>query len=203
MNVRKIILSAMLIAFLAMLVTAMVYQVNSRMAQSPMQKIQAQSTQSTTEEAPLAMNMVAMLGAENMTEEMAAQAGKLMQAMQVDPNNMDTLLSLALLFYEAQDYVTMINFVNRASTLDPTSAQATYLAGIAYTNLGEGEAAVQSFELSLSLYESPITRYNLAIVYLYTLDNKEKAKEELEKALLMPELSADLKANIEAELAGL
>ncbi len=147
------------------------------------------------------MNMSAMFG-KDVDPEFSKKAGELMQKMQAEPNNADTLLDLSLLFFEVEDYVAMLNFSSRANTIDPMNARAAYLSAIAHSQLGEVDEAIAAFERSLAIDANPSTLYSLAILYKYNKDNAAKSSELLQKALEIPNLDANLKANIEKELAG-
>ncbi len=149
------------------------------------------------------MNMSALFNKADVDPEMATRAGELMQKMQADPQNPEVLIELSLLFFEAEDYLAMLNFANRASALSPTSAKAAYLSGIAHSQLGEPAEAAAAFERSLALEENAATRYSLAIIYIYSLNDKEKGKAHLDTALTLPSLDDSLKSAIEKELAGM
>ncbi len=147
-----------------------------------------------------AMNMSKLFNNPEVSQELATRAGELMRKMQTNPNDAEVLLELSFLFLEAEDYLAMLNFANRASVLDPMNAKAAYFAGIAHSQLQEFDQAIQQLERSLFLQEEPATHQNLASIYLYNLDKKEKAKEHFEKALQFPQIPEDLKTKIEEEL---
>ncbi len=217
MNTKNITISLMMAGLLAMVATAGVYHYNklnppqssapsmeqmlamqesqnNQSAQMPPQGMGSDSGMS----AP--MNMSSLFSAENPDPALVEQAASLMMSMQEDPNNVETLLALSMTFYQANDFLAMLNFANRAAVLAPANELAPYYAGIAYSQLGENENAVMSFERSLANNNSPETRYNLAILYIYNLDDSESAKIHLEQALQSPNLDPALKELIEAEL---
>ncbi len=204
---RKITLSVILIGLIAILATSIYYELSSRGFSMSFQSSEmtdnstAQMPPSNAPSAP--MNMSAMFTKEDIDPEMAKRAGELMMKMQENPNDIDTLLELSLLFYQAEDYLAMLNFANRAAALAPMNARAGYFAGIAHSQLGEFNESAQAFERSLSLQENPSTRYSLAVLYIYNLNDKEKARMNLEEALKSTMLQEGLKSKIEAELAGL
>ncbi len=211
MNARKLTLFFMLLGMIAIAATTIYYHFAHDMVQETKMQMPPSNEMGGMNETTMPsneggmsnmMNMSSMFNKE-VSEEFSNKAGELMQRIQAEPNNPEVFLELALLFFEAEDYVGMLNFSTRASTIDPMSAKAAYLSGVAYSQLGEAAEAAMAFERSLVLEEMPATRYSLSILYIYNLDNKEKAKEHLQKALEFPNLDEVLKASIEKELAGL
>ncbi len=147
------------------------------------------------------MSMSKLFSNPDVPQEFANRAGELMMKMKENPNNVDTLLDLAFLFYEAQDPLGTLNFANRASTIDPINAEAAYFAGVAHAQLNEPKEAVAAFERSLMTKNSAQTRYNLALVYIHALNEVDKGKEELQKSLQAPDINDELKTMIEKELS--
>lgn len=233
MQRTKSLLLLISIGLIALLATAMHYQVSHKSLSSAQQTIQQMPPQNTgqfPENIPEGMQKAleqgmqmppANMGAnsqaqapqmgmsklfgENVDPALATRAGELMQQMQTNPNNPETLVELAMLFSEAEDYKAMLNFANRASVIDPSNPQIAYLIGMAYSQLGQNENAIEAFEFSLSLEESPVSLYALALLYLYTdaIKDKDKAQKYLEQALAIPNTSPDLKEQITQELEGL
>ncbi len=225
MNSRKIILVVFFIAIAGIIASVVNYSIEANTSKQVATKIPMNS-QEMPDEIPQAMkeamqkqgmgsgmsssngsmnmmNMSQLFSNPDVSQEFATKAGDLMMKMKEDPNNVENLLDLARLFYEAKDPIATLNFANRANTIDPLSADAAYLVGVAHAQLNEPSEAVAAFERAIKIKDSAEARYNLGIVYLHALNDKEKAKIELEKALAMPELPAELKQMIEKELSGI
>ncbi len=211
---RKATILFIAVGIALMLITSMFYQVNSGKQEvsvqraTPSQELVSQPIGQQSQ-APSGMGgsgmggMAGMFNNSEISEETAKRAGELMQKMQADPTNINYLNELAMLFYEAKDYTTMLNFAKRAISITPENSTANYLAASAYSHLGEYQQSVDAYTLSLKENNSPVTRYNLAVLYAKHLNNKEKAKEELEKALEITKITPQLKEEIDELLSTL
>ncbi len=231
MNARKLILLVFFLAVCGIVYSVVQYTVENNTKKTAMQRqVVAPSinTQEMPEEIPQAMkeamakmgtegqnaemgnsstmsamNMSKLFSDPNVSQELSQRAGELMMKMKEDPQNVENLLDLAMLFYDAKDPIGTLNFAQRASVLDPLNADASYLTGLAHAQLNEADKAIEAFDRSLISRDSAQTRYNKALVYMHALNDKEKAKAELTKALTLPDMSSELKTAIEQELSGL
>ncbi len=231
MNTRKIILAVFFLAVCGIVYSVVQYTIETNSKKTAMQRqviAPAINTESMPEEIPQAMkeamskmgasgqsaemgnsstmsamNMSKLFSDPNVSQELSQRAGELMMKMKEDPQNVETLLDLAMLFYDAKDPIGTLNFASRASVIDPLNADASYLSGLAHAQLQEADKAIEAFDRSLLSKNSAQTRYNKALVYIHALSDKANGKAELEKALALPDVTDELKKAIDKELSGL
>ncbi|HIU18271.1 MAG TPA: hypothetical protein IAB01_07465 [Candidatus Avidesulfovibrio excrementigallinarum] len=126
---------------------------------------------------------------------------QLMQHLQHDPNDVDTLVKLADLFLHQDDPVRAENFALRAKEVAPDNVEALYLLAIARHQQQRHAEAAASLEAALAIKDSADMRYSLGVLYIYFLNQPDKGRAMLQAALTAPGLSESLKAHIQAELA--
>ena len=126
---------------------------------------------------------------------------QLMQHLQHDPNDVDTLVKLADLFLHQNDPVRAENFALRAREVAPDNVEALYFLAIARHEQQRHAEAAAALETALAIKDSADMRYSLGVLYIYFLNQPDKGRAMLEAALTAPGLSEALKAHIEAELA--
>lgn len=125
---------------------------------------------------------------------------KHMQTLQADPNNLEALLDLADLFIRQENPESAQGFINRALVAAPGDARPSYYQGVLLARQGQYPAAAEAMERSLKLRDNPSTRYSLAVIYRYHLDDAARARQHLEAAQSHPDLTPDMKTLIDAEL---
>lgn len=126
---------------------------------------------------------------------------QLMQHLQHDPNDVDTLVKLADLFLHQNDPVRAENFALRAREVAPDNVDALYLLAIARHQQERHAEAAAALETALAIKDSADMRYSLGVLYIYFLNQPDKGRAMLEAALTAPGLSEALKTHIQTELA--
>lgn len=124
-----------------------------------------------------------------------------MQRLQADANDVDAMLMLADMFMEQDNMGSAQGFINRAMVAAPSDARPAYYLGVLQARQGQYQEAATAMERSLALQDNPATRYSVAVIYLYHLNDAAKSRAHLEAASASPDLPADLRSLIETELA--
>ena len=106
----------------------------------------------------------------------------LMQKMKENPHDADTLLELAGIFAEQGNAEGAKDMVERAVVAAPSDHRAPYLMGVILAREGNWTEAASQLERSLSLKDDAATRYSLAVIYRYHLQQEDKARENFETA---------------------
>lgn len=153
--------------------------------------------------APVAKSQPAQMS--SAPEQGAAQDGvmKLMQALQQNPNDLSALTTLAQHFMHLEDWVKAETFALRAMVAAPSEAGPLHLLGIIQHNQGRHQEAARSLEKSLNLANAPSTRYSLAILQAYFLNEIDKARGHLEQVLADSAAPETLKDHARDELGKL
>ncbi|MBO6256514.1 tetratricopeptide repeat protein [bacterium] len=100
-----------------------------------------------------------------------------LEVLKKDPNNINVLYNLGLVYYEKRDYKNEIKVLERAAQLSDSDYEIYFMLGLAYKNIFEFEKAERAYLRAIALEpENSKTYYNLAIVYL-SLNQPEKAIE--------------------------
>ena len=124
----------------------------------------------------------------------------LMQKLQSNPNDVDTLLHLASLFAERGDNDAARNMAERAGVAAPSDHRPAYLMGVLLAREEKWKEAAESLERSLHLKDDAATRYSLAVIYRYHMNEEAKARENYEVAAKIcedPALSSMIRAELE------
>ncbi len=124
----------------------------------------------------------------------------LMQQLQENPNNIETLLTLAEHFTHTEEWARSENFAMRAVMVDGQNPSAWYWLSFAQHRQGRHNEAVTSLEKSVELKKDPDAQYSLGILYAYFLKENEKARNIFNAAMQNPTVSETLKTMITEEL---
>jgi spermidine synthase len=71
------------------------------------------------------------------------------QALQIDPNHFYTVVNLGKLYLTKQDLARATPYLERAIQIDPSSARAHHLRGLAYQAVGDNQRAVIEYRKAL------------------------------------------------------
>ncbi len=124
---------------------------------------------------------------------------KLMQILQENPNDVETLLNLAQHFTHLEEWEKAENFTLRAQMAEPNNATVLHVLGLVQHNQGRNQEAAESLEKSLNAKENPMVRYSLAILHGYFLNNSAVAIEHFKSVQSDPSASEELKENATLE----
>lgn len=124
----------------------------------------------------------------------------LMQKLQNNPNDLQTLLGLSKYFIQMADWKQAENFTLRAIAINPNDPELLYLLGIAQYNQGKHTDAAESLEMVLEKEADPSAQYSLGLLYLHYLNKKQKGIQYLKTVLKNPKLTPEIKEAVEKEL---
>ncbi len=92
-------------------------------------------------------------------------AGPLLEAVNKDPNDFDSLVKLGNLFYDGQQFPSAIQYYERALNIHPDNPDVRTDMGTAYWYTGNAEKALAAMEVSLKYRPGhPQTLFNLGWV---------------------------------------
>ena len=183
---RRIVLGALSLGLGVMFTLSLAW----RMGDHPLVR---QNTRPAAQAAPKAQPS-ASADAEN------APIMALMQKLQSNPNDVEALLQLAGLFAERGDNDAAKEMAQRAVVAAPSDHRPPYLMGVVLARQGQWAEAADSLERSIHLKDDAATRYSLAVIYRYHLNDEAKARENYEVAAKIcedPALSSMLRAELE------
>ncbi|MDR3176254.1 MAG: hypothetical protein LBU06_06965 [Desulfovibrio sp.] len=135
-----------------------------------------------------------------LTEAQAAEIGDLMRSLRENPNDPDTLGKIAEIFISGADWVRAEIFLNRSILGRPSDPRPRRLLGLVLHRQGRNAEATEILEDTLKNQTDPDTLYNLAIIYKYSMDNRNRAIELLNILIGLPQADPDLKEKAQAEL---
>ncbi len=138
-------------------------------------------------------------GAEGGADEISA----LMQKIQQNPGDVDTLVHLSEHFLSDGNLNAAENFLRRAVIAAPGDARPPYLLGVVLHRQGKNEEAAAFLEQSLRLRDEPSVRYSLGVLYIHYLNDATRGSAHLRIALAQSDLPEALAALIREELAKL
>jgi cytochrome c-type biogenesis protein CcmH/NrfG len=96
---------------------------------------------------------------------LAQAAAPLIEAVNKDPKDFDSLVKLGNLYYDGQQYATAIQYYERALTIHPDNPDVRTDMGTAYWYTGNAEKALSAMEASLKYRPGhPQTLFNLGWV---------------------------------------
>lgn len=171
---RHVILAALALGLGAMFALSVAW----RMGDHPLVH---QKTASTAQTAPTTDAARSMM--EQGTDAPEGQAiMNLMQKMKENPHDADTLLELAGIFAEQGSAEGAKDMVQRAVVAAPSDYRAPYLMGVILAREGNWTEAASQLERSVNLKDDAATRYSLAVIYRYHLQQEGKARENFEAA---------------------
>lgn len=100
-------------------------------------------------------------------------AAPLLLKLQADPDNVDLLISLGNLYYDAQQFPAAVNYYARALSIRPSDADVRTDMGTAYWYMGDADRAIAEFNQALlARPDNANTLFNLGLV---TLQGKHDA----------------------------
>lgn len=113
-----------------------------------------------------------------------ARVAELMSAAEADAEDLDSRVSLAGLYFDAQRFEQAIPWFEEALTLTPDNVEASTNLGISYYYVGSPERAVGQFERSLEIDPTHAqTLVSLGLVKAFGLQDLEGATAAWERAL--------------------
>lgn len=175
----KIVLAAILLGFVAMLVTSGIYRTSNPSLTKFVQSRNDGSGEAKTDN--------------------SAHIADLMGKLKTDPNNVKLIEEIAQHFMEDGEYSQARKFIQRGITAKPGNAHLFYMLGMANFKLESYTKAAKAFETSLSLEDDPSARYNLGVLLKYYLDKPAEGKIQFQK-ILESGAGSDLKAAAQKEL---
>ena len=90
---------------------------------------------------------------------------QLQEAIKKDPKDLNSIVSLANVYYDAQQYPQAIQYYKRALEIEPNSADVITDLGTAYWYTGDADKAIAHFEKSLKLRPNHAgTLFNMGLV---------------------------------------
>ena len=189
---RRIVLAALALGLGAMFAISVAW----RMGDHPLVRQKAPATAAQSVPSSDASRSMMEQGADT-PEGQAIMA--LMQKMKDNPHDADTLLELAGIFAEQGNPEGAKDMVQRAVVAAPSDHRAPYLMGVILAREGNWTEAASQLERSISLKDDAATRYSLAVIYRYHLQQEDKARENFEAAARLPG-DASLSSMIKTEL---
>lgn len=131
---------------------------------------------------------------------MDSAVGKLMEQVGKNPNDGTALFHLAQHLGTAGNWAAAESFIERAVALEPANPEWLHFLGVTKHGLEKNVEAAAALERVAGMTNKPDVRYSLGVLYIYYLQQPEKGKEQLQKALSAPDLPADLQKMISDEL---
>lgn len=119
------------------------------------------------------------------TQAMLAQAAApLLEAVNKDPNDYDSLVKLGNLYYDGQQFPNAIQYYERALVIHPENPDVRTDMGTAYWYTGNAEKALAAMEISLKYRPGhPQTLFNLGWVRWQGKDDPKGAVAAWEQLL--------------------
>lgn len=115
---------------------------------------------------------------------LAQAAAPLLDAVNKDPNDYDSLVKLGNLYYDAQQFPNAIQYYERSLALHPENPDVRTDMGTAYWYAGNADKALSSMETSLKYRpDHPQTLFNLGWVRWQGKADPKGAIEAWEKLL--------------------
>lgn len=133
-------------------------------------------------------------------EELTALLTRNMDILALNPNNVQILVDTSNIFLQHNEIRSAQYLLERATVAAPSDAKVAHLYGLTLSKNFESEKAAQQWERSLSIQDNPRVRLDLALLYRYQLNKAELAKQNLEKALALPNVNSTLRKEIQREL---
>lgn len=185
---RRLVVAIVALGLAAMLVSSLAYRMGNhpltRHIASPSAPSAEAMRDSVPQEAPDPQNAAIM---------------ELMQKMQQNPHDVDTMLEIATLFASQGNAESAKSMLERAALNAPSDPRPPYLLGVQLAQAGQWDEAARSMERSLSLKDDASTRYSLGVIFRYHLQQEEKARKQFEKAAAIC-TNPSLSSMIETEL---
>jgi cytochrome c-type biogenesis protein CcmH/NrfG len=120
----------------------------------------------------------------NVQAALAQAAAPLLDTVNKNPNDYDSLVKLGNLFYDGQQFSTAIQYYERALAIHPENPDARTDMGTAYWYVGDADKAIAAMETSLKYRPGhPQTLFNLGLVRWQGKADPKGAVEAWEKLL--------------------
>ncbi len=114
----------------------------------------------------------------------AEAAEEFKQALRVKPDNAEVRCNLGTAYNSMKQYDDAIEQFRQALQIKPDSAEALNNLGKAYKDKGEYDQAIRIFNKTIETHPGlAIPHLNIAIIYLYQKNDREKALYHFERAL--------------------
>lgn len=144
-------------------------------------------------------NAIRHIEGHNNDEETTLMAQSL-NALAQNDKDVNALMTLTTLFANHNEIEAAQYLAQEASTIAPTDPDVAYVYGVILAKNFQTDDAATQWERALSLKDDAQLRVDLARLYRYQLANMDKAKEHFNQALNAPNITNDLKREIEQEL---
>ncbi len=133
-----------------------------------------------------------------LSDQQTDDMGKLMAQLQEEPKDPALLMQIGGLFMEAKEWGRAGVFLSRAVVAAPSDPKPRYMLGITLFRSGKAQDSAKVFEDLLQLKDEPAARFNLAIIYKYSLNRLDDAKKLLDQvaASADPDLAAQAKVEL-------
>lgn len=126
--------------------------------------------------------------------------GELMRRASDNPDDIDALIKIAEIFARSGDFSNAESFARRAHSIDEKNAQALYLLGVINHNLGHHEEAARLIEDALRIDDTAASRYSLAILYIYYLNEPQKGLSNLKAGLSIAGIPDNMREHMQKEI---
>ncbi len=112
-----------------------------------------------------------------------AKVGELMQKLQTNPKDVDTLRQLGDTYLEGQDFKSAAEWEKKIIAIDAKNTTALVALGICNYNVGDIDGAVQQFKAAIAVNPKLIdAHFNLGFVYI-SQNKNDLAKAEWEQVV--------------------
>ena len=128
----------------------------------------------------------------------------LMQRLQENPNDVDTLAILGEQFMRMQQWERATQLLERALAAAPGNVEVLSMLGICDFNREKYRESADKFEIILDLApQNMMARYNLGILYGHFLNDAAKAREFLQAVADAPDVDEQTRQQARDEIANL
>ena len=110
---------------------------------------------------------------------------QLMQRLIEDPDGVETLRELGVIFVRTSFFDSASVYLERAYTLDPDDPETLFHLGLTREKLGQPEAALEVYQRYVDV--APLSRYRKPMQGRYRWLQREQAREEVRSALTVEE----------------
>ena len=198
---RRIVLCALLLGIGVMLAASVVWRMDGKPLvheHAPATTAQAPAQTPPAQLAPGTPDKAKMEQAAQSPQAMAIMG--LMQKMKENPNDVETLLSLAQTFAEQGDMEGAKDMIQRAAVAAPADHRPPYLMGVVLGGQGKWQEAAEQLERSVALKDDASARYSLGVIWRYHLKDEAKARPHFDMAARLshdPALASMIKAELD------
>ena len=120
------------------------------------------------------------------------------KAVEVNPKQVESLLNVAGVSVNVQDFTTAYDMYNKVLVLDPGNLEAQLSKGVAARGLNRLDEAEKIYRELLTAHpDFAAAQFNLAILYQEYHRKLEEAKSMYEKFIAMPSASKDIPARVQ------